>query len=306
MHIPLDVPRKESDPESSLIRTYRYLRIAISSIVVVIAVAVIVQSVASGALDSISAYYYSDAQNVFVGALLAVSLALLVIAGRGASRYLLNLAALFALLLALVPTPIPGGTLGDTTCTPDVRCVPLSVRPEVDVAVTTYVILGVLLVIFALGLRIALHRRHPGDEPLDLWTTIIPRIPGVLVIVIVAAGHALAPDAFFAVTHAIATGLFFACIVVVALLDAFRPDPLDPPARRWQRVVYSVVAVGLVVDILILAVVVVFKIDNPVPPVLVGEFIGLTFFSVFWAVQTVQKWNEPNPALTLAQAAKKR
>jgi hypothetical protein len=301
-HIPLDVPRKESDPESSLIRTYRYLRLAISSIVVVIAVAVIVESARSGVLDSISAYYYSNAQNVFVGALMAVSLALLVIAGRGASRYLLNLAALFALLLALVPTPIPGGTLGDATCAPERRCVPLSVRPDVDVAVTTYVILGVLLLVFALGLRIGLHRRHPGDEPLDLWTTIVPRIPGVLVIVLVAVTHALAPDAFFAATHAIATGLFFACIVAVAWLDAFRPDPLDPPAKRWQRAVYSVVAVGLVIDILVLGVVVVFDLQNPVPPVLVGEFIALTFFSVFWAVQTIQKWNEPNPALILAKS----
>jgi hypothetical protein len=303
-HIPLDVPPKESDPESSLIRTYRYLRLAISSIVVVIAVAVIVTSIGSGPLDSISAYYYSRAQNVFVGALMAVSLALLVIAGRGASRYLLNLAALFALLLALVPTPIPGGTLGDSTCPPDERCVPLSVRPDVDIAVTTYVILGVLLLLFSLALRIGLHRRHPGDEPLDVWTTVIPRIPGVLVVVIVAVAHALAPEPFFAVTHAIATGLFFACIVAVSWLDAFRADPLDPPAKRWQRVVYSVVAVGLVIDIAILVVVVLLKVDNPVPPVLVGEFIALGFFSIFWAVQTIQKWNEP--ALVVATRPSRR
>jgi hypothetical protein len=64
--------------------------------------------------------------------------------------------------------------------------------------------------------------------------------------------------------------------------------------------------VGLVVDIAVLAVVVLFKIDNPLPPVLVGEFIALGFFSIFWAVQTIQKWNEPNPALALAATKSSR
>ena len=60
-----------------------------------------------GVLPSVSAYYYSPARDVFVGALIAASLALFALSGRGPSRALLDAAALFAPLIALVPTTPP-------------------------------------------------------------------------------------------------------------------------------------------------------------------------------------------------------
>ena len=89
---------------TSLQRTYRYLRIGVAGTVVVIFVSVLLAVPAVGWLTSVSDYFYSPARDAFVGALIAASLALLALSGRGLERGLLDAAALFAPLIALVPT----------------------------------------------------------------------------------------------------------------------------------------------------------------------------------------------------------
>ena len=99
--------------ETSLARTYRYVRLGIAATVVVIAIAVAFAFDDVGVLPSISAYYYSPARNSVVGALIAASFGLFALSGRGLERNLLDAAALLAPLIALVPTPLyPGGVPG--------------------------------------------------------------------------------------------------------------------------------------------------------------------------------------------------
>ena len=62
---------------TSLERTYRYLRIGVAGTVVAILLAVAQASTTYGWLTSISDYFYTPARDVFVGALVAASLALL-------------------------------------------------------------------------------------------------------------------------------------------------------------------------------------------------------------------------------------
>ena len=81
---------------TSLQRTYRYLRIGIAGTVVAIFVAVGMAAADVGWLTSVSDYFYTPARNVFVGALIAASLALVALSGRGTERALLDAAALFA------------------------------------------------------------------------------------------------------------------------------------------------------------------------------------------------------------------
>ena len=104
---------KQGDPVRL---TYRYLRVAIVAVVLVLFVSLTMQIVADrGKLDSgeewwhasISAYFYSPVQSIFVGALVAIGTCLIAIKGRhGAEEVLLNFAGMFAFVVALVPTPL--------------------------------------------------------------------------------------------------------------------------------------------------------------------------------------------------------
>src|ERR1700712_2014601 len=97
------------DDPTSLTRTYRYLRIGIGATIVVIFVAVAVVTIDTERfLPSISQYFYTPARSSFTGALVAASIALFALAGRGPERALLNAAAIFAPLIAFVSTPIKG------------------------------------------------------------------------------------------------------------------------------------------------------------------------------------------------------
>ena len=90
-----------------VVLTYRYLRLSMVLLTLVLAVSVVIESVRSRAvLDSISAYYYTPAQGVFVGALVAIGIGLIALRGRTeVEDVALNLAGMFAPAVAFVPTP---------------------------------------------------------------------------------------------------------------------------------------------------------------------------------------------------------
>ncbi len=121
-------------PETSLQRTYQYLRIGIGAAAVVIGVAVLFDWISTGELrPSISDYYDSPARNLFVGSLIAVSLGLFAISGRGVERVLLDVAAMFAPLIGLVPAMQVDADAG----------------ASIDIGVKVYLVVGVLLIAFA-------------------------------------------------------------------------------------------------------------------------------------------------------------
>jgi hypothetical protein len=43
--------------------------------------------------------------------------------------------------------------------------------------------------------------------------------------------------------------------------------------------------------------------DSAIPPVFVCEFVALGLFLVFWVLQSMQKWHDPNPSLMASVAA---
>ena len=67
----LSAPVARPSGTTSLQRTYRYLRLAIAGAVVVVFTAVLVAMPAVGLLPSLSHYYYTPANTMFVGALMA-------------------------------------------------------------------------------------------------------------------------------------------------------------------------------------------------------------------------------------------
>lgn len=90
------------------VQTYRYLRIGIILAVIFLGSSILIEhgNAPEGCWQtSISAYYYTPVRAVFVGTLIAVGLALLVIKGRGLGEDMcLNIAGMLAPVVAIVPT----------------------------------------------------------------------------------------------------------------------------------------------------------------------------------------------------------
>jgi hypothetical protein len=87
-------------------KSYRYLRIAMVGVLLALAAAVFYQSSQQGSfLASVSAYYYTSAQGVFVGALIGLGVSMIVLQGMNdAENTFLNLGGMFAIVIAIVPT----------------------------------------------------------------------------------------------------------------------------------------------------------------------------------------------------------
>ncbi len=271
-------------------RTHRYLRLAIGGTVVVIFVAMLTAVPIVGWLASISEYFYTPARNAFVGALIAASLALLALSGRGAERAILDAAALFAPLIALVPSVV-GADSVPGLAVPCGTCVPPAFRLDVANGVTTYLV--VLAGVLILGILLSFAGQVQGAR--------FSLVLGAAVFAVVLVAGVAFPDWFLDWAHFLATIVFFGLIAADAILNAFwRTTSETPPT--WLRVVYIVIAVVLVVDmvVLIIATFVLWDAGGDAPPwILVGEAIALVAFLSFWWLQTWQRWNEVDPASLL-------
>jgi hypothetical protein len=87
-------------------KTYNYLRIGIIGAVVLLAVSIGIERSKVDCLQtSLSAYYYTPVRAIFVGSLIAISLALIVYRGRStAEDFFLNISGLLAAVVAVAPT----------------------------------------------------------------------------------------------------------------------------------------------------------------------------------------------------------
>lgn len=270
-------------------RTYRYVRLVLVGASLLLAVSVVVELILGGPLSSISAAYYSPAGPVFVGSLFTVAAALVALSGRSLEQGLLDIAAVLALFIAVVPTTVEGDG-----CPGGGRCVPPEVVSTVAnnaVSVASIVLLGAI----AAGVL----ARVQGTGSRGVAVTI-----GV-VLALVGGGAAWAfvdPPGFLGLAHTVVAVAFFALVAVVAGLAAWRPQTRGRH-RSAVRTVYAAVAVGISATLAVLLGALVLAGTGAVdlrgfPVVLLGEAAALLLFLVFWVVQTVELWDETDPRLT--------
>jgi hypothetical protein len=89
------------------VKSYRYLRTAMVGLLIALAAAVFYQAWRQGfhLLSSVSAYYYTPAQAIFVGALIGLAACMIALRGTtGFEDVVLNLGGMFAAVVAVVPT----------------------------------------------------------------------------------------------------------------------------------------------------------------------------------------------------------
>jgi hypothetical protein len=274
-------------PSTSVQRTYRYLRVAIAGTVVVIFVAVGLAATSVGWLTSVSDYFYTPARNAFVGALIAAALALVALSGRGAERALLDAAALFAPLIALVPTTLAPGSVPGVAVPCPHRCFPPEFEADAANGVATYLVVGLLTVL--VGVLLAALRQ------VSLDTVGFSLVSSAGVLVVVGAVWLFARDAFLAQGHFVATIAFFGLFATVAVLNAF-PRRGAPPATVF-RVLYVAIALGLVAVLVVYIALLPDADATGLPVVLLAEAAALTLFFAFWVVQGVEKWHEADPSI---------
>jgi hypothetical protein len=297
---------KQGDPVRL---TYRYLRVAIVAVVLVLFVSLTMQIITDhGRLESgeewwhssISAYFYSPVQSIFVGTLVGIGTCLIAIKGRrGAEEVLLNFAGMFAFVVALVPTP-----LDSEMCTGEPYC--LDVPERVGNNVGTLLLVGGLVLLLSTW-----PRRHDvgSAEGLDLWLTWLTwAATGVWLLVW--------PASFLEVAHYAAALLLFACLVAVAWINGSDPAVTAQALERLRgmsaaayRVWYRWIAV-VMATVMVAGLVTMFVLDRYFPELFpqtlfVVETVMMLVFVLFWVLQTIQFWDIGLPAGARVQDLKR-
>jgi hypothetical protein len=300
--------------DDTYIKSYRYLRAAMVGLVLCLAVAVVHQSVKQGSiLTSISAYYFTSAQSIFVGALIAIGVCMIAIRGTtDADDVLLNVGGMLAPVVAVVPTArmedyrkivsacresdgaiLVDPILKDVDC-PSVQA--LADVTEANVANNMWALLAVGFVGLVATLLFARRDRVPFAR-FRLGF-------GIAVAVFVLALFAFVRfrEEFVHTAHYAAAIPMFACIVVVVIINALRRRGVEMGGRGLGDKASQVLRVlfrspdgyARIAHAMLIAVVVggglawagVFE-----DTVFWLEAALVLLFGAFWILQTRERWD---------------
>ncbi len=276
-------PKTAAELGLDLIYTYRYVRAGMVALLFMLVFSVGYQAVlARGCLlGSISAYYFTPARAIFIGALSGLGVLLIVHKARSQEEdVLLDFSGIMAIVVALVPT------------VPDRRCNGSSSLSPADVADAVRNNIWTLIVVLlgAILVRRVLRRDRPRTPP-SAGGTVTGVICGV-VLVAELLFFLVKRDSFIALSHGIAAGTMVAGIIAVMVLNALN-QPADPRGQRFRHVYYGIaIALGLSLGVAV-------GLHLWLPGfrhfVLLAELIIIALFMTFWITQTVELWGvEPD------------
>jgi len=267
------------------IKTYRYLRLAMLTMLVLLGAGVLIER-ANGSVGcpSISDYYYTPAQAVFVGSLITIGVCM--IALKGSTEWediLLNLGGMLAPVVAFVPTPAGATCSSVPDIAPDIAANVANNIPALFVAG----LVGVATVVVLAWLA----RAHDTSR----WN--YRHTIGLLVaLAVLAAGFAWflkGRESFIGNAHYAAAFPLFGAIVAVAVINAREFTHKRTGAMAAGQVAsnrYFLVAVLMVVLPMVEWLVSTVVTWNHV--VLWAEATVLVLFAAFWLLQTQELWSE--------------
>ncbi|MGI9645533.1 MAG: hypothetical protein ACR2O6_09520 [Ilumatobacteraceae bacterium] len=269
--------------DSEAVKTYRYLRLSMVGVVVLLTASVLYERNEAGCwLTSISAYYYTPVRAIFVGGLMAIALALVAIKGNTSFEdAALNTAGMLAPIVAVVPTERGTGTC--LLATADPAAAPGAVEANIDNNMTALLIAGFFALALTVIIVVATTRSVRGLVRFGERGT---RVGLLIAFVLLVAATLLFIywDDFDTRAHGYAAVLMFGALAVAVALNAWaHRDALD--VYFW---LYALIAGSMVA-----AAVVVFAVgDRWDHGVLILEAIEIALFAVFWIIQTVEHWDE--------------
>ena len=250
------------------LKTYRYLRLAMVTVTLMMLFAVVVEwrNTKTGCWQSsISAYYYTPAQSVFVGALITIGVCMVALRGlTNEEDILMNLGGMLAPVVAFVPTPGPGGC----------RSVGVAVAAAPENIQNNMI---ALFIAGGLGLVAAAVTLFGQSASRALYIGF-----GVATLIFLGAvvWFVLDRGSFDRNAHYSAAIPLFVSIVVVVILNSRRAN------WSWKYMsiaVLMVVGSGGLLAVTFLA--------DWAYGILVTEALLIVLFAVFWLIQTIERWN---------------
>jgi hypothetical protein len=232
---------QEQDSDT-LARSYRYLRLAMVGLLLCVAIAVLIQSGHQHwhLLGSVSAYYYTPAQAVFVGGLIGLGACMIALKGKTAEDVALNLGGVFAVVVAIVPTGrsadyrslirvCKAGTplltekasTGGLDC-PTVQALEQATRANVDNNLWAFLAVGALVILVAVAFAWKDGTFGAGataDEKRSFWWVFGA---GTVLELAVLVARMISIDWVIDNGHWISALLLFVCIFVVGVVNARR------------------------------------------------------------------------------------
>ncbi|BFU44805.1 hypothetical protein [Krasilnikovia sp. MM14-A1004] len=319
------IPQQQYPRQSdTFVKSYRYLRTALVGLLLCLGVAVFFQTAKQGLhpLASVSAYYYTPAQAIFVGALIGMAVCMIALQGTtGVEEVFLNLGGMCAAVVAVVPTsrgedygtavdacrdaagPLMTEKAAGAADCPSVLALADATRANVENNMVALLAVGLLGLVAAV-----LFARRDGSTGRGFrWAF------GVAAVAYAAAGVAFAVSVGWFVDHAhyiSAIGLFL-CIIAVTVANALRhggagqggpgqggspgvaqtlraaSDVLVRPPHRFDRyawIAWAMVVVAVVGTVLVIV--------NAFALFWL-EIVVALLFAVFWTVQTIEQLPPP-------------
>jgi len=285
------------------IKTYRYLRLGMLAAVAALSYSILEERFARGVncfVGSISGYYYSPVHPVFIGVMVSIGLALLVIKGRTVIEdTCLSLAGVLAPIVAFIPTSYDAGdhcgavmaTFGHyLPQTKDPRVANNSISNDLHAYLVSGSVAIAVLVVAYFAQR---YRSTHGKTTMDEYTK---GTTWSLVAAVIFVGVAW----FFVEAHydLVKQGHAWAAIGMFGFLAiAALSNGILGIRKKHTKGQYAVIYI--IIGSLMVAAGGVFLgyryIDRSAfngHLVLYMEVIELALFAAFWAIQTIERWHD--------------
>jgi hypothetical protein len=279
-------------------QSYRYLRVVMIGLLVALATAVFYQTGEQGSfLSSVSAYYYTPAQAVFVGALIGLGACMIALQGMsGAEDTLLNLGGIFAIVVAIVPTgrgpdfqTAVRACLANRASTkldcPNTLALQEATRANVENNVAALLIVGGLALI--LSACVLLRDKKSGDGAAGRGWPLAGFLAALTVWLLGLIALASSVDWLAGHAHYIAAIGLLLSIVAVAAANAHRRQE-KPTAKRAlaspREYYYTWTAIAMLAG----AVVLIALWLGGVITLFWVEILVALLFIAFWTVQTLE------------------
>ena len=288
-----------------VLKSYRYLRLVMVGLVVLLAASVLIELQQTGFgcwRTSISSYYWTPVRGVFVGALVAIGTCLIVLKGNTpVEDVLLNVAGALAPIVAFVPI------LDPKECQSTPWAASADGRANIFNNVGAFLLAGLVAVAVAWWVA-----RREGRGRLSRADLI-----GLLVtIALVLAGIALflwAREFFDRWAHYLAAIPLFLVLVAVMVVNAvsYARTEAAPKGREMGRAELAnrYLAIAALTVALVVTLGLVTWLGHWRHGTFWLEVVVIAAFAVFWAVQTAELWGEdeglrPDPEGVLAPQSK--
>lgn len=303
------------------LRTYLAIRIGVVAVIIALAYAVSreISDSSTGCVQrSLSAYYYTPVRPVFVGTLLVIGFAMIVMWGRTwLEDAALNLAGLLLAVVALVPTldanycSLPSSVRGgvsssETTSISDVDLITEN-ADAVRNSFSSLLFVLALVLVFVAVMGVLTHRRRPVDERPDTRVLVAYAVTWALAVVALLVYWWLFQDAedpdsiFNRQVHAASANIAVALVILAAFVAAHERRAVGGSnGRRWARY-YTLTGSAMVVSALVVKGGDKLDLFDGWPwldahATFVVEAILIALIGVFWVLQTVERRHQGAPS----------